>query len=103
LTVSGELPACGRGGTLVIALEMRKGSLAYKLPDVGKWFTAHETLGGGEVPCRPVLGSDSHAAPWQAWRIPIEASLASKPVRVSITSRAPADVALACRGYFLPK
>jgi hypothetical protein len=104
LTVQGEAPACGRGAMLVITVEMRKGSFAATTPNVGKYFAARGILDGGSVPCLPVLGTAIYApASWQAWRIPIEASPAPKPFRVSITNSLEMDAALVSRGYFLPE
>jgi len=102
--VKGEVPPCKRGGTLVIATELRKGSVAVTTTNVGMHFAARGLLEGGSVPCHAVLGNAIYApTSWQAWRIPIEESPSSRTFQVSITNTLEMDTALVSRGYFLPK
>jgi len=98
------VPPCMRGGTLVIATELRKGSVAVTTTNVGMHFAARGLLEGGSVPCHAVLGNAIYApTSWQAWRIPIEESPSSRTFQVSITNTLEMDTALVSRGYFLPK
>lgn len=102
--VKGEVPPCKRGGTLVIATEMRNGPVAVATTNVGKYFAARGILEGGSVPCHPVLGNAIYApTSWQAWRIPIEASSRPRKFQVSVTNTVEMNPALVSRGYWLPR
>ncbi len=103
LVVNGEVPRSTTGGTLVVTVEMSRGSGPWATRNVGEHLLAQGKLVGRSGAFQPVLGKRTYPAPWQAWRIAVEPSAEPRPFELSITSKAIANVVrLACKAYFIP-
>ena len=98
----GEVPASSTGGTLAVTVELRRGSAAFLVDDIGKDFAAQGTLSGRHVACVPVVRNRTFAIPWQAWRITIGAAPQPREVEMIITALIPEDVVAQYHAYFIP-
>ncbi|MBI4584704.1 MAG: hypothetical protein HY717_11880 [Planctomycetes bacterium] len=103
LVARGRAPASARGGTLIFALEMRRGPAAAVFGDVGSRFTCEGRLGGKAIPCQPVLGQATYPASWQAWRLPVEPAAEPQPFELAVRTTLPKDLEWTATGYFIPK
>ena len=103
LRIRGEVPASQHGGLLVICTQMTKGSTPVSVPSPGQFLSAKGTVAGQTIACRPVLGTVTYPASWQAWRITLEPSSKTRSVELEITSSLPNDAKLKCSGHFLPR
>ncbi|MFH1922055.1 MAG: hypothetical protein ABIP48_19490 [Planctomycetota bacterium] len=102
LLVTGHVPPCADGGTLVVSAQMSRGSAALAWRNIGSYFHVQGRLAGQTIPCQPVLGRATHEAAWQAWRIAVEPSGDPQPFELSITATLPADVELDWKGHCIP-
>ncbi len=103
LVVKGEAPRSTTGGTLVVTVEMNRGSGPWATRNVGEHLLAQGKLVGRSGAFQPVLGKRTYPAPWQAWRIAVEPSAEPQPFELSITTTLSAKVRLTCAGYFIPQ
>jgi hypothetical protein len=102
LVVKGQVPASTAGGTLVVAAEMKRGSQPMRLAGPGKFLTAQGTVAGQTASCKPVLGTATYPACWQAWRIAVGPSSRPQPFELTIAANLGPDVGLAVRSHFIP-
>jgi hypothetical protein len=98
-----QLSASPSGGLLVLTVEMRKGGLAVNMGNNGNNFTASATVAGKAVSCATIVPGNCFPCPWQGWRVPVGPCDGPRAVEALITTTIPADVTIACRGYFVPK
>jgi hypothetical protein len=103
LSVRAQSPASARGGTLVVAAELKRGAELLWLGDIGTHFSAEARLGDRPVACQPVLGTATYPSSWQAWRISLGPSAAPQAVELRITTSLPTGVQPAFRGHFIPR
>ncbi|MFH1268760.1 MAG: hypothetical protein ABIK89_23795, partial [Planctomycetota bacterium] len=102
LLVTGHVPPCADGGTLVVSAQITRGSAALAWRNIGSYFHVQGRLAGQTIACQPVLGRATYEAPWQAWRIAVEPSGDPQPFELSITATLPADVELDWKGHCIP-
>ncbi len=102
LAVRCQVPSSQRGGTVMIALEMRKGDTAALLGNVGTHFAAQATLDGKPAALEAVLPRATFAAPWQGWRIAIGPADRAQEVELLVSAMIAAEVETVCHGYFIP-
>jgi hypothetical protein len=95
-------PATARGGTLAIAAELRRGTAPLERGNIGSLFDATALLEGSPTELRPVLAKETYPSSWQAWRIPLTPSAASRTVELSVKTPAPAETELRFRAFFVP-
>jgi hypothetical protein len=101
-TIQAQLPAAAHGGTFVVAADLKNGSQAVWLGDMGTYFSSEAKLVGKTVACQPVLGTATYGSPWQAWRIAVEPSAEPRTVELSITTSLPRNVQCVFQGHFIP-
>ena len=97
-----DVPASARGGTFVITAELKRGSESVALDNIGTYFSHDAKLAGQPVPCQPVLGKNTNASCWQAWRIMLPPSESAKSVELSVTTTVPGGVYCVFQGHFIP-
>ena len=100
--VQAQSPASARGGTFVIAAELKKGSEAVYFGDIGTYFSGEAKLAGQPVLCQPVLGNGTYPSCWQAWRIPVQASAEPQSMELSVNASLPPGVKCVFQGHFIP-
>jgi hypothetical protein len=100
--VRGELAPSKADGNLVVTVEMKEGSEPVWLRNVGKLFSGEGKLGGDVALFEPVLGTATYPAPWQAWRIAVDATASRQTFELTIGSLVPPKVQMECNAYFIP-
>lgn len=100
--VKGQAPACPKGGLLVVSAELTQQGKPFMFKNAQSHFTGRGVLAGHEVPLEPVLRGPGYPASWQAWRIPLKASVTPQLFELQINVTAPADVKLTFTGHFIP-
>ena len=103
LVVTGEVPATASGGTLVVSVEMKKGTTPVAIANVGEHFRAQGELAGRSIQLEPVVGKASYPAPWQAWRIAARSCSAPQAFELGIKTSLAPNVDLVCKGHFIPR
>lgn len=101
-TIKAQVPASRRGGIVVIAAELKKGSEAVALRDIGTYFTGEAKLDGEPVSCQPVMGKGTYPSSWQAWRIAVGPSARTEDVELTVSASVPGGVAYGFQGHFIP-
>jgi hypothetical protein len=102
LVVAVLAPPSAGGGTLAIAVEMRKEGVPFAINDIGSSFEASAKVSGKSAECRPVLGKATYPSPWQAWRIELEPSAEARPIELAVLSGLSPDADFAWRAWFVP-
>jgi hypothetical protein len=100
--IQAQLPAAVHGGIFVVAADLKKGSEAISLADIGVNFSGEAKLAGQPVVCQPVLGKGTYPSSWQAWRIALHPSTGPQAAELCISSTLPANVQFLFQGYFIP-
>jgi hypothetical protein len=100
--IQAQSPATAQGGTLVITAELKKGTEAVSLGNIGTCFSAEAKLAGQPIVCQPVLGKATYPSCWQAWRISIAPSAVPQPVEASVSVSAPVGTTCQLLGHFVP-
>jgi hypothetical protein len=101
-TIKAQVPASRRGGVIVIAAALKKGSEAVAFRDIGTYFAAEAKLTGQPSPCEPVIGKLTYPSSWQAWRIAVGPSARAEDVELAVSASAPGGVTYAFQGHFIP-
>jgi len=102
LRAEGEVPATRSGGTLVVAVEMRKKSKAWLKNDIGKHLEGRGRMVGRELSFQPVLRLATYPSSWQAWRAPVEPSAAPLAFQFDVAISVEIDAELRGKAYFVP-
>ena len=97
-----RVPSCSTPAMLVVSLQMRHGGEPLWRGNVGTYFTAEATMGGGKVECTPVLGTATYPAPWQAWRIALGPSRRMRPLRLDVHTKLTPATELVPHAYLVP-
>ena len=95
-------PPSNRGGTFVVAAELKKGPESVSFGNIGTCFSAEAKLAGQPVACQPVFGKGTYPSCWQAWRIVLPASSKPQSVELSVSAALPAGVKCFLQGHFIP-
>jgi len=101
--VQGRVPASSSGGTLVVAVRLTAGSVAWAPRSVAKYFQCTVDLDGRPADCQPVLGNDTYEASWQAWRVPVGPSDEPQRFALAVSANLPDNVQSNYTAYFIPK
>jgi len=102
LVVKGQVPASASGGLLVISIEMTRDSQPMHVRGPGKYFAAEGMLAGQDAAWKSVVGKETYPCCWQAWRLPVAASVESQPFELTIKADFAPDVSLRPQGHFVP-
>ena len=78
-----------RDGQPFLSLENRPGKMS-------------GSLAGQPAVFQPILDNPLYPAPWQTYRLRVEASEAARPFELAITVGLPKNVGLAFAGHFVP-
>jgi len=100
--VAGTVPLSSGGGTLVLCALATRAGKAAPTPSIGGFFKAGGTVDGKPAELTPVLAAKTYPATWQAWRVGVPPSTASRPFEIVLATRLPEDVAIEFRGHFIP-
>ena len=95
-------PPSQSDGMIVVSAEMKRDGQPASLGDIGNYFSAEATVSGAKAASVPVLGKATYPSSWQAWRIPVNAAPASRPVELAVTTTFGPEINLSWRAHFLP-
>jgi hypothetical protein len=102
LLVRGEVPTFPGSGLLVVTVTMRQHGAAWERRNIGTILTAEGALDGQSAPWQPVLGQKTYPSCWQAWRLRLEPTTASRPFALTVHAPAVADVDVAVQAHLVP-
>lgn len=97
-----QVPPSKHGGTVMIALEMRKAGLSALMEDVGRHFAAQAKTDGKQADLETVVPQATFAVPWQGWRIALRSSDRTQEVELLVSAMMAADLEAVCHGNFIP-
>ena len=88
------MPALRKGGLLLVTCELTKDGFSAMIGDIAKHFAADAEMEGRDCSCRPVVREESYPAPWQAWRIEVDASRKPREFELVVACVIPEGVVL---------
>lgn len=100
-TVLGAVPSSKTGGWFAITTEFRRNGLPF-LSLRNKPKSMSGSLAGQPAAFQAVLDNPFYPAPWQTYRLRVDAADRARPVKLAITVDLPKDVEVVFRGHFVP-
>jgi hypothetical protein len=101
--LTGQVPTCPRGGTLVVSAELSLDGSPFLFRDAGARFTCRSRVDRQDVHSEPVLrGPGWSTVSWQAWRIALKPSATPQTFALQIAAKAPETAEFSFKGHFIP-